>query len=123
MTHRDDLAAWVKAQLSLDYVVTAPPLAEDRLPGAAVLYQGVREPDTCGGGLIEKYALVLAARRVGSKTDTKQSDLGTLESLLQAALLDATDRSAAWAHIQGERTEGGDAHSVWQIEVWRQPVG
>lgn len=121
MTHRDDLAAWVKAQLSLDYVVTAPPLAEDKLPGAAVLYQSVRAPDTCGGGLIETYTVVLVARKVGSKLVTKQSDIGTLEGLLLEALLDPADRNDDWAHIQGERTEGGDAHSVWQIEVWRQP--
>lgn len=118
MTLRNDLVTWLTAQLGIEYVVTAPPVAEDKLPGAVVLYQGVREPDTCGGEIIEKYAVVLAARRVGSKPTTKQADIGTLEGLLQDALLDASKRSGDWTHIAGQRTEGGDAYSVWEIEVW-----
>lgn len=118
MITKTDLITWLKTQLSIDYVVTAPPVAEDRLPGAIVLYQGIREPDTCGGPLIEKYAVVLAARRVGNKPDVKQSDIGTLEGLLQDALVSG-DRAGEWAHIQGSRTEGGDSYSVWEIEVWR----
>lgn len=118
MTLRDDLVTWLETQLSLDYVVTAPPMAEDRLPGALVSYQGLRAGDVPGIAHIEKYAVLLAARRVGSKVTTKQSDIGTLEAALQAALVDSTDRGGDWSHIEGTRTESGDSYSVWEIELW-----
>jgi len=118
---RGDLVTWIKAQLRLDYVVTAPPVAEDRLPGAIVLYQGVKPPDTCGGPIIETYSVVLVGRRVGNTISTKHSDVATLDALLQTSLVAPTDRQGEWNHIEGRRTEQGDSHSVWEIDVW-QPV-
>jgi len=116
---RDDLVDWIAAQLSLDYVVTGPPVAEDRLPGAVVVYQGTKPPDTCGGPIVETYNVVLAARRVGSAVATKHADIATLDALMQSALIDADKRQGEWAHIEGRRIEQGDAYSVWELDVWQ----
>lgn len=118
MTTLEALGDWLVAQCALKAVRYAPPVAESDLPCALVVYQGPGDDDTLGGGLVERYTVVLVARLAGSGAGQRNADVAALDRLLHEALSGSSRANAAWTHITGEWQELLEAGSQWTITVW-----
>ena len=121
MTRAKDLAAWCAAQLSLRSVAVEAPLAEDRLPGAIVHYQGGADGDTLSPTLRQElYQVAFFAPAVGAQSVDVQTEIGRIEARLMGIINGPERKSARWKHITATlvAAERQSGLSLWLFTLW-----
>lgn len=121
MTRANDLAEWLRTQLSLRSVAVEAPLAEDALPGAIVHYQGAGDGDTLDPELrTEAYQVAFYAPSVGAEPVQVQTEIGRIEARLAGIINGPERKSLRWKHITATLI-GADRQSgisLWLFTVW-----